>query len=48
VDNASIFSIFENINLGKMILEINKLESQEDPLDEVKCYRTYFKPHNIA
>jgi hypothetical protein len=31
-----------------MILDVNKLERMEDSIDEVKIYRTYFKPHNIA
>lgn len=32
-----------------MILDINKLENLlEDPIDQVKRYRTYFKPYNIA
>lgn len=48
VVKTSVFSLYQNINLGKMILDINKLESLEDPIDEVKIYRTYFKPHNIA
>lgn len=48
MEKSSIFNLFQNINLGKMILDINKLESLEDPIDEVKIYRTYFKPHNIA
>jgi hypothetical protein len=48
MEKSSIFSLFQNINLGKMILDINRLDSLEDPIDEVKIYRTYFKPQNIA